>query len=299
MSVNVKYKNNSIAELTDTGTKTLKTAGKYCEADIIVENTKDGGATITDGVIVKARDENGRITEVDYYKSDGIVNEREFATGGGDWPSLDSSLGHLQKVNFKTPITEIKKRAFENLSLLETPDLSNVTTLGIEIFCRATALTAVVLPPNIKSLPGGTFCACSGLTSIDTAHIENVGANVFRGCSKLTELLLPKCTAVETAYYAGVFGDMSALTDLQIGSVGYGLSQAFSERNFNGNTQLGLTVTVFVKTDIVDALVANIRNGATNATIVIKAAEATTYNGTEYAAGDTIVTSTVETGGTS
>ena len=41
MSVNIKYKNNSIATLTDTGTKTLKTSGKYCEADIIVENTKD------------------------------------------------------------------------------------------------------------------------------------------------------------------------------------------------------------------------------------------------------------------
>lgn len=44
MSVNIKYKNNSVAELTDTGTKTLKTAGKYCEADIIVENTKDSEA---------------------------------------------------------------------------------------------------------------------------------------------------------------------------------------------------------------------------------------------------------------
>lgn len=44
MSVNIKYKNNSITELTDTGTKTLKTAGKYCEADIIVENTKDSEA---------------------------------------------------------------------------------------------------------------------------------------------------------------------------------------------------------------------------------------------------------------
>ena len=44
MSVNVKYKNNSIAELTDTSKKTLKTAGKYCEADIIVENTKDSEA---------------------------------------------------------------------------------------------------------------------------------------------------------------------------------------------------------------------------------------------------------------
>ena len=44
MSVNIKYKNSSIAELTDTGIKTLKTAGKYCEADIIVENTKDSEA---------------------------------------------------------------------------------------------------------------------------------------------------------------------------------------------------------------------------------------------------------------
>ena len=43
MSVNIKYKNNSIATLTDTGTKTLKTSSKYCEADIIVENTKDAG----------------------------------------------------------------------------------------------------------------------------------------------------------------------------------------------------------------------------------------------------------------
>lgn len=46
MSVNIKYKNNSIAELTDTGTKTLKTAGKYCEADIVVENT--GGSSVED-----------------------------------------------------------------------------------------------------------------------------------------------------------------------------------------------------------------------------------------------------------
>ena len=59
MSVNIKYKNNSIATLTDTGTKTLKTSGKYCEADIIVENTKDGGGggcTIKSGSFTPASD---------------------------------------------------------------------------------------------------------------------------------------------------------------------------------------------------------------------------------------------------
>lgn len=42
MSVNIKYKNNSIATMSDTGTKTLKTSGKYCEGDIVVENVQDG-----------------------------------------------------------------------------------------------------------------------------------------------------------------------------------------------------------------------------------------------------------------
>lgn len=57
MSVNIKYKNNSIAALTDTGTKTLKTSGKYCEADIIVENTKDaggGGGNVSTGTFTPA-----------------------------------------------------------------------------------------------------------------------------------------------------------------------------------------------------------------------------------------------------
>ena len=45
MSVTVKYKGSAIAELTENGTKTLKTSGKYCEADIVVENTKDGGSS--------------------------------------------------------------------------------------------------------------------------------------------------------------------------------------------------------------------------------------------------------------
>lgn len=43
MSVSIKYKGSEIAALTATGTKTLNTAGKYCEGNIIVENTESGG----------------------------------------------------------------------------------------------------------------------------------------------------------------------------------------------------------------------------------------------------------------
>ena len=43
MSVAIKYKGSEIAALAATGTKTLNTAGKYCEGDIVVENTESGG----------------------------------------------------------------------------------------------------------------------------------------------------------------------------------------------------------------------------------------------------------------
>ena len=39
----IKYKGQSIAELSESGTKTLKTAGKYCEGDITVEYAKPAG----------------------------------------------------------------------------------------------------------------------------------------------------------------------------------------------------------------------------------------------------------------
>ena len=38
--VEIKYKDAVIATLNETGTKTLKTSGKYCESDITVSYTK-------------------------------------------------------------------------------------------------------------------------------------------------------------------------------------------------------------------------------------------------------------------
>ena len=43
----IKYKGNPIVEMTESGTKTLKTAGKYCEDDITVEYSKPAGGDHT------------------------------------------------------------------------------------------------------------------------------------------------------------------------------------------------------------------------------------------------------------
>ena len=39
----INYKGNPIVELSESGTKTLKTAGKYCEDDISIEYAKPAG----------------------------------------------------------------------------------------------------------------------------------------------------------------------------------------------------------------------------------------------------------------
>lgn len=45
MSATIKYKGNAIVSITTDSSKTLKTSGKYCEGDIVVENVQDGGIT--------------------------------------------------------------------------------------------------------------------------------------------------------------------------------------------------------------------------------------------------------------
>ncbi len=45
--VNIEYKGESIAAIPDTGSKTIKTQGKYCEGDILVEyEAPQGGIPI-------------------------------------------------------------------------------------------------------------------------------------------------------------------------------------------------------------------------------------------------------------
>jgi hypothetical protein len=40
--VSIKYKGSAVAEMSESGSKTLKTSGKYCESDIVVEYTAKG-----------------------------------------------------------------------------------------------------------------------------------------------------------------------------------------------------------------------------------------------------------------
>ncbi len=307
MSVTVKYKGSTIAELTENGTKTLKTSGKYCEADIVVENTKDAGAAITDGIVVKARDADGYATEVDFYSTDGVVYPSQFVGADKETNGTPTSMRYLKKVNLKNRITTLKSGAFEKTFALEqivgvdanpfeyVTSMDNKSWRGI--FQNCACPLNLSLPNFSGDIPNKAHSFCNAATGLLSVSIPNATGELhqyaFSNCTALKTVYLPKITSLNADANAsrGVFRGCTALESVQIGSVGY--SVTIANNNFYGCTQTGLTITVYTTGAYADTALTNIRNGATNATIIIKAAEATTYNGTAYSAGETIITSEV------
>ena len=266
MSATIKYKGGTIAELTETGTKTLKTSGKYCEADIVVENTQNGGGTITDGIVVTARGAGGFPTEADVY---GDIYPYQFSYSGAYY---HDSIGwrSLSKLTLKSGQTVLKEGCFSYLPLVQLNGLEKITS--IENSCLVSTKLVEINLPN--------------------AVFGNLQAP-FSGNDALKRLYCPKLTGGLTLGTHEFAGNCTALEEAILGSVGHTVTDNNSINSFKGCTQSGLSITVFTNAANVDNMLAHIRNGATNATIIIKASEDTTYNGTAYAAGATIVTSEV------
>lgn len=59
----IKFKGNTIVEMSESGTKTLKTAGKYCEGDITVEYTKGGAPVKQISFTIIQQHDDGEITD--------------------------------------------------------------------------------------------------------------------------------------------------------------------------------------------------------------------------------------------
>ena len=209
-----------------------------------------GGTEITDGIVVKARDADGYATEVDFYGSE--IKVRQF---GSDNTAL-FTWSRLAFLNFKNTITSIGVGGFRNSQIqIEIP--STVTAIGDYAFAGTKITTAII--PNGCTLGNGCFSAARSMTYYQDA--QPASNNYYQN--------------------TGTLSSCKALIEATIGSVGHAINQ-IRNNTFSGCTQTGLTITVYTTGAYADTAVANIRNGATNATIIIK--DSTT--------GETLVTST-------
>lgn len=96
--VSIKYKSNVIAEMSEEGTKTLKTSGCYCEGDIEVayspSSSGGGGSTET----------NHRIYEITLAKASGWVLLTKLD---------DDVLTHINDASFAVSLTPISSYVYE------------------------------------------------------------------------------------------------------------------------------------------------------------------------------------------
>ena len=221
-----------------------------------------GGTEITDGIVVKARDSEGYATEVDFYGM--VVGNHQFGDEDGA-----HCWSRLETVNFKNAVTEIGNCAFLNTNSSNIDIPKTVTKIGSGAF-GSSKIVHVVIP--------------YGCTFVNSA---------FGNCKQMITYLDER--PAKNSYYtnSGQFYSNTALATVTLGSVGY---PVIGMRNnmFAGCTQTGLTITIYTTGANADGYLSAIRNGATNATIIIKASEDTTYNDVSYAAGEVMITSRVE-----
>lgn len=251
-----------------------------------------GGGAITDGIVVKERDADGYATVVDFYGT--AVRIAQFY-GGNPYGSADiTPFKHLERINTKNILTSIDAYGLSGLPNLQAQglDLSHVERLSGMQFGTGSnsAEFALICPQCVEITENG--CRRSGITSASFPALTKIGNSAFAECARVKVISIPKITALGI-YTSKIFSGCKALEKLDVGSIGHAVT-SWGSGNFDGCTQSGLIVTLYTTSEKVDALNANVRDGATSATIIIKAAENTTYNGAAYAAGDTILTSTPE-----
>lgn len=250
------------------------------------------GATITDGIVVKERNVDGYATVVDFYGTD--IHVAQFYGGNAYGAAQITPFKYLTTINTKNAVTFIDSYGLSGLPNLQPQglDLSHVQEIhGLRFDTGANAETFPIYCPACTKITDNG-CRGSGITSAELPELTEIGNAAFADCERVKVISIPKITALGI-YTSAIFKNCKAMETLDVGSIGHAVT-SWGSGNFDGCTQAGLVITMHTTGAKTDALIASIRDGATNATIIIKAAEDTTYGGKDYAAGDTIITSTPE-----
>lgn len=205
MSVSIKYKGSEIASMDATGTKTLQTSGKYCEADIVVENTESGGGgsghTVEDAIITKSISgayTNDRVTTIGEY----VFRSCKSLT----WATLPNvqSIGDyafyqctkLAAIQAQKA-TNIGSYAFFGCTALTSVSLPNAANILAYAFYQCTSLATVSLP-KASPIPNSAFMQCRGLKKVDLGAPTSIGLNAFNGCSLLETLIIRRTNGVSS-----------------------------------------------------------------------------------------------------
>ena len=182
----------------------LKTAGKYCDRDIIV--TALGGA-VADPVIEPLEvTENGTYTAPSGVHGYSPVTVNVPTGGGSD--DLDEMLTNKMTA-LNSNVTSIRQYAFRGATALVSINLPKATSIATNSFYGCTKLTSFNAP-SLKTIADNVFNGCSIIPSIVLPSLTTGGSYMFRYCNELKTIDL----AVIKNIVANMFGDCRRLTAL-------------------------------------------------------------------------------------
>lgn len=239
-----------------------------------------GGGGITQGIEV-VTDSSGKITDYIVHGFEEVppllLNYVGFNRASADgYPT----------VSFADKPSVIGKSAFRGMSaMLDWSGLTEVEKAGGEYAmspARGSALNdtaSVVNLPKFQGFVDNTYSGGNLFRPHDNNNNRPYGPLTFN---------LPVCTVIPQYAWYQYAGTGLSIT---IGSVGHAVTESKSQP-FGGSSNASGTVTIYTDGSHLDTVKTAVeQNAGSNLTFVYKAAVATTYDGTSYAAGDTIITS--------
>lgn len=209
--VKMTYRGLSIGEMSDSGTKTLKTAGKYCEADIVVKYTAPSTTTGTDELAKKLITGDGLTTS--FSLPEDIDTIRDYAFYNLDYlaitslPSSVTEIGDYAFYNCSTNIASLpsslyyigryafarKNNASTGYGLVFNSLPEGLLRIGDYAFANLyKGFNLTYLPSTIKTIGGYIFSNCTAITTITFKGTPtSIDSSAFKDCSNLTTINVP------------------------------------------------------------------------------------------------------------
>lgn len=250
-----------------------------------------GGGAITNGIVVNEITADYRPLKATVYGEH--IAPRAFRSYYHN-SIYDGVWYECEELIFDNNVKYIHYNACSTMRALKALNTNNVINIASNAFSEDISLVSADLP-NVEQMflddsatdsnyRGGEFYGCVALERVNAPKLIKVNRGTFGGCTSLKNVYLPKCVRVVsrgTANNISTFGGCTSLENVEIGSIDNGIVE-LNNNSFYNCTQSTLTVTAYTTTALKDTILANIRHGATNATIIIK----------DSATGETLVTST-------
>jgi len=101
-----------------------------------------------------------------------------------------------------------------SFSIPSTIDEKNVVSIGRGAFENATGITGIVVPDTVKKIENNAFENCTSLSSVDLGSIESISFDVFKGCTALKEITIPK--TLKNTGVSPVFTNCTNLTKITL-----------------------------------------------------------------------------------